>query len=434
MTIPEMSVSGAAMILVITLIRAVFIHKLPKKAFVILWETAILRLLLPIRIPLATSVFNLSERLIPRETPRPVPYIAVGGDGYLEIAKARDMSDVPDWETVRLVGTVILAAVFIGLYILSFRRYRFAERVDIALPEEPRLCRRVEVRVCGGISSPLTYGLVKPVILLPKAFDPSNSERLKFVLTHELTHIKRFDILRKIAVIIAVCAHWFNPLAWVMFVLFNRDIELACDDAVIGKIGRENRRKYAMALIAMLDNSPGFPHNYFSKSAVEERIASISRHRKKSVISSAAAGVLTLGVTAVFATSAASPYKKIDEIAGYERIFDSPLKSVTLKSTADNTFLMTVAAGQPFARKWNTFLSNAELLEINENIPENSDIVVVTTAEGKFTIFTDGRTLTLGDQVYIFNSDIPIPLDKALYPFDTESNILIQEDINGNQH
>ncbi len=415
---------GAAMILIITLIRAVFIHKLPKKAFVILWETAILRLLLPIRIPLATSVFNLSERLMPRETPRAVPDIPVGGDGYLEIAQARNMSDVPDWETVRIVGTVILAAVFIGLYILSFRKYRLAERVDVALPEGTRLRRRVEIRVCRGISSPLTYGLVKPVILLPKAFDLSDPEQLKFVLTHELTHIKRFDILRKIAVIAAVCVHWFNPFTWVMFVLFNRDIELVCDDAVIGKIGRENRRKYAMTLIEMLDNSSGILHNYFSKTAIEERIVSISKHKKKSVLSGAAAGVLALCVTAVFATSAASPYKKINEIAGFERILDSPMKSVTLNSSTNNTHF-TIAAGQPFAEKWNMFLRNAELFEADENAPENSDIVVVTTTEGEFTIFTDGRTLTLGNETYTFKSSIPIPIDKALYPFDTESNILI---------
>ncbi len=419
-----MSVSGAAMILIITLIRAVFIHKLPKKAFVILWETAILRLLLPIRIPLATSVFNLSERLMPRETPRAVPDIPVGGDGYLEILQERNTFNLPVWEMIWLVGAVISAAFFIGLYILSFRKYRFAERVDAALPEETRLQRRVEIRVCRGISSPLTYGLLKPVILLPKAFDLSDPEQLKFVLTHELTHIKRFDILRKIAMIAAVCVHWFNPLVWVMFVLFNRDIELVCDDAVIGKIGRENRKKYAMTLIEMLDNSSGILHNYFSKNAIEERIVSISKHKKKSVLSGAAAGVLALCVTAVFATSAASPYKKINEIAGFERILDSPMKSVTLNSSANNTHF-TIAAGQPFVERWNAFLRNAELFEADENAPENSDIVVVTTAEGEFTIFTDGRTLTLGNETYTFKSSIPIPIDKALYPFDTESNILI---------
>lgn len=414
------------MILIITLIRAVFIHKLPKKAFVLLWESAILRLLLPIKIPAITSVFTLSERIIPRETTVTIaePNFAVSNDGYLEIAQARNTLNIPVWEIVWLVGSTILAAVFIGLYILSFKKYRFAERVDIALPEEMQLRRKVEIRICGGISSPLTYGLVKPVILLPKTFALSNSEQLKYVLTHELTHIKRFDILRKIALIIAVCVQWVNPFVWLMFVLFNRDIELVCDDAVIGKIGRENRKKYAMALIEMLDNSSGILHNYFSKYAIEERIVSISKHKKKSVLSGAAAGILTLCITAVFATSAAVPYKKIDEIDGFEGIFDSPIKSITLKESANNTHL-TVAAGQPFVERWNMFLRNTELLEINENIPGNSDIVVVTTTEGEFTLLTDGRTLTLGNETYTFKSDIPIPIDKTLYPFDTESNILM---------
>ena len=428
MTILEMSVSGAAMILIITLIRAVFIHKLPKKAFVLLWEIVILRLLLPIKIPSITSVFTLSDRIIPRGTiyadSIAEPNIAVSDNGYLEITQARNTLNVPVWEIVWLVGSIFLATVFIGLYIFSFRKYRFTERVDIALPEEMQLHRKVEIRICEEISSPLTYGLVKPVILLPKTYALSNSEQLKYVLTHELTHIKRFDFLRKITMIIAVCVQWVNPFVWVMFVLFNRDIELVCDDAVIGKIGRENRKKYAMALIEMLDNSSGILHNYFSKNAVEERIVSISKHKKRSVLSGAAAGVLTLCVTAVFATSAAVPYKKIDEITEFERIFDSPIISVTLKTDADNTNL-TVAAGQPLVERWDTFLRSTELLKISENISKNSDIVVVTTTEGEYTIFTDGRTLTLGNGTYTFKSDIPIPIDKSLYPFDTEGSILM---------
>lgn len=416
MKIIEMSVSGALMILMITLIRAVFIHRLPKKAFVLMWEIAMLRLLLPIRIPSKMIIFNLYEQIITLETivteSIAKPNITVGKDGYLEIA-ARNMVDVPVWGIVRLVGTAVLAAFFIGLYILGLRRYRFAQRTEIDLPMEIR--RRVEVRKCEKISSPLTYGLFKPVILLPKDFDPNDSERLKYVLMHELTHIKRLDILRKAAVIITVCAHWVNPFVWVMFILFNRDIELVCDDAVIRKIGRENRKKYAMALLEMLDSSSDVLHSYFSKNAIEERIVSLSVHTDKGGLSCAAAGVLTFCVTAFFAASAV-PYKKIDEIGGFEHIFDSPITRVTIKTGDDNTHL-TAASGQPFVESWNTFLHNAELFKADESVPEKYDIVIVTTENGEFTFFTDERVLILGNEIYKLNGDVSIPIDKTLYPF-----------------
>lgn len=395
MTIFEMSVSGAAMILFITLIRALFIHKLSKKAFVLMWEFVILRLILPAKIPSITSVFTLAERFLPQEiiSINPITNPAVVNEsGYLEITQGTNALNIPTIEIVWLVGVVISAIAFIGLYIVGFRKYRFAERVDVTLPEELRLRRRVEIRVYTGISSPLTYGLVKPVILLPKAFELKNSEQLKFVLTHEITHIKRFDILRKIAVIIAVCVHWFNPFAWVMFVLFNRDIELVCDDIVIGEIGHKNRREYALALVEMLDARVGIPHNYFSKNAVEERIAAISKHKKTNVISGIMAGILTLCVTAVFATSSAMcGWQELNQIDGFEQIFDSPITRITLVTGADNE-RVTYAAGQPFIVLRNEFLNNLELRITSGAGSRNAEKIIIKNEEKPLKYLSEEKT------------------------------------------
>lgn len=429
MTILEMSVSGAAMILIITLIRALFIHKLPKKAFVLMWEITILRLLLPIRIPSIISVFTLVEHFLPQEiiyiNPITEPSIVVSDDSYLEIAQARNTLNVPVCEIVWLVGVVIIAAVFIGLYILYFKKYRFAERVNVTLPEELKLRRKVEIRVCGGISSPLTYGLIKPVILLPKTFEMDNSEQLKFVLAHEITHIKRFDVLRKIAVIIAVCVHWFNPLVWVLFVLFNRDIELVCDDIVIGKIGHKNRREYAMALVEMLDSSSVILHNYFSKNAVEERIVSISKHKETNVLSGVIAGILSLCVTAVFATSSAMyGWKKLNQIDGFERIFDSPITRITLV-TGGNNERVTYAEGQPFIVRWSEFLNNLELHKTSGVGILSAERIIIENEEKTFEILIKGKddddfnesTLVINGVFYEYRSSAEMPIDKLLYPF-----------------
>ena len=89
------------------------------------------------------------------------------------------------------------------------------------------------------ISSPLTYGILHPVILLPKKLDRNDQAALKYVLTHEYVHIRRFDAITKILFAAVLCIHWFNPLVWVMYVLANRDIELSCDAWVIRMMGEK---------------------------------------------------------------------------------------------------------------------------------------------------------------------------------------------------
>ncbi len=435
MTIIEMSVSGAAMILFITLLRAVSIHKLPKKAFVLMWEIVILRLLLPVKIPSVTSVFTLTERFLPqgiiRIGPIAEPDAVVNDNGYPDISQVRNALNIPIWEIVWLVGAAVSAAAFIGAYMISFRKYRFAERAGVDLPEELKLRRKVEIRVCGGIFSPLTYGLVKPVILLPKTFETDDPEHLKLVLTHEMTHIKRLDILRKIAVIIAVCVHWFDPLVWVMFVLFNRDIELVCDDIVIGKIGHENRKEYALALVEMLDTRAGLLHNYFSQNAVEERIVSISKHRKTNVLSGVMAGILTLSVTAVFATSSEMyGWKRLDQIDGFERIFDSPVTGITLVTDVDNERVIS-AAGQPFIVRWSEFLNDLELRKTSGAAFQSAEKIIIKNKEKTFEILVKGKDgdddfyespLIINGVFYEYKSSVKMPIDKMLYPFGTESD------------
>ena len=103
----------------------------------------------------------------------------------------------------------------------------------------------------GRISSPLTFGVLRPVILVPKKTDWTDETALRYVLEHEFVHIQRFDVLSKLRLIAAGCVHWFNPLVWVMYVLANRDLELSCDETVLRRFGGDIRAAYARVLIRM---------------------------------------------------------------------------------------------------------------------------------------------------------------------------------------
>ena len=168
-----------------------------------------------------------------------------------------------------------------------------------------RLRRPLAIRQCDRISTPLTYGLLRPVILVPKSADWSDEEAMSYVLTHEYVHVRRLDGAAKLVLAAALCLHWWNPLVWVMYVLANRDLELSCDEAVVREFGVETRAVYARTLIRMEENrSHRIPLvSHFSKNAIEERIRAIMKIRKTTVLTLALACLLVLGTGTVFATS-----------------------------------------------------------------------------------------------------------------------------------
>ena len=113
--------------------------------------------------------------------------------------------------------------------------------------------------------------------------------------------------MTKLVLTAALCIHWFNPLVWFMYLLANRDMELSCDEAVVRRFGEENKSAYARMLIRMEKTKSGLTPlcNSFSKSAIEERVTAIMKLRKTSFTALCAAAALVVGVTLVFATSAA---------------------------------------------------------------------------------------------------------------------------------
>ena len=169
------------------------------------------------------------------------------------------------------------------------------------------LRRPVEVRTSDRISAPLTYGILRPVILLPEGFDCGDAAQLGYVLTHEWVHIRRFDGLAKLLIAAAACLHWWNPFVWVLSALFNRDLELACDEEVVRRHGVASRAAYARALITLEERKSGLAPfcSSFNHNAMEERIVAIMKIRNLSTRAAALSAATVFAVGALFATSAA---------------------------------------------------------------------------------------------------------------------------------
>ena len=318
MSLVEMTLGGACIILAAALLRALAKDRLPVGAFEALWALAWARLVLPVRLPFQFSAFTLARRLLPRAAgPAPVPAaIAPAGeiapqtvDIIHDLPQANQTTPFPTVTALWLAGAAVCAALLAVQYIRACRRFRDAEPLESSYVNQFKaahpLRRALSVRVSDRVAAPLTYGLIRPVILLPRSMDGADGDALGYVLAHELAHIRRLDAARKPLLAAAACLHWFDPAAWLMLYLAGRDMERACDRAVVRSLDDAGRRAYARALLDMEERRAGLsPCSGFAKNAIEERIHSIMKIRPRTFLSTLLALALVLSVGAVFATAA----------------------------------------------------------------------------------------------------------------------------------
>lgn len=326
----QMSLAGSGVILAAILLRAAMLNRLPKRMFVALWMLAAIRMLLPYTLPCPVSVQTLAKQT-PIRTEAPVQTQAyrvesnqavpasnsAAAPARMQTAASRRERTLPAWEILYFAGLAICALALLMPHLKWRRVYAQAipaegEAVRRWLSERKGR-RRVRVGISDRIAAPLTYGLLRPRILLPVGAEDWEKRRLDYVLEHEWTHIRGCDVAVKGVLAAAVCVHWFNPLAWAMFILAGRDMELICDEAVVRRFGPEVRASYATTLIDLAAKRCGRQDvlaNAFSRAGIEERIGSIMKIKKKSWLSLVLAVVLVLSTAAVFATNAEETLKQ----------------------------------------------------------------------------------------------------------------------------
>ena len=296
-TLLSMTVSASAIIAAIIVIRSLFIHRLPKRLFVILWAIAALRMLVPFSFSVNIPHENTQpENTVVREF---TPSESSEPDSETSCALDRELILEIVWAGGVVLSTGIIAALHLRSrrelsMALPFDDARISSRISAA-----KLHRKITVKVSDRVVSPLTYGVINPVIILPKSL-PADSEEMRFALAHELVHIRRFDVLLKVVLTAAACVHWFNPLAWAMLSLAGRDIELSCDEAVLEQLGCK-REDYAMALIRLEERRSISTGAAFGRNAVRERIEAIMKFKKTTLAGIIVSACFVAGTTTAFA-------------------------------------------------------------------------------------------------------------------------------------
>lgn len=269
------TVCASVLIILIIVVRIVALYRLPKITFILLWSLVVVRLFSPYYLE-----FSIDNGVLSRM------------NNLVDTAAAKlYTADALGIRSLAFAAWMIMAAAllfwFFGSHFLARRKYGCSLPVENA--HVAKWCAghsapfRFRVRMSDYIDSPITCGLFHPVILLPTSMNWENEEHLNFVLTHEFIHIKHCDTLIKWLLVITASLYWFNPLVWVMYVLFNRDIELYCDECVTRQFGSQAKASYAHTLVHFEKHRLGFIPviGHFGGNSLKERVTAIMKNKTK---------------------------------------------------------------------------------------------------------------------------------------------------------
>ena len=263
----------------------------PSRLLCWLWLAVGLRFVLPCGIPLSL--------------PRPQnTQLAAAADTVQELGELPLVAPPPavsapaaalPWYA-RLTPWHALAAVWaVGVAVLAVRGIVGY----IKLKRHVALACKTSDGCYGGacVTAPFTLGILRPRVYLP---DDLQGTARRAVLLHEQTHIRRRDPLTKPLFYAVACLHWFNPLAWLAFCAFERDMEAACDEAAVRGRPLPERNAYCESLLHFAVQGRSIPGSLaFGQGSVKERIVHLLHYRRLGAGALAVcAAVVGLSVTA----------------------------------------------------------------------------------------------------------------------------------------
>ncbi|MCI9021466.1 MAG: hypothetical protein HFH32_12130 [Eubacterium sp.] len=307
----NMSITAGYCVLAVLLFRAV-LRRQPKIYSYLLWVSVFFRLACPVSVKSPFSLLKISTQTVPQDIGmHAVPHIQSGSvraDRAVNRILSQEAFVPKPYESVNPMQVYLAlaacawAAVLLVLVLVSAVSYvRLARKLRGASLLEAGVYEK------EGICTPFVCGVLHPRIYLPKELSQPGRQ---FVLEHEKTHVRRRDYLVKQAAFFICCVHWFNPLAWLAFVLMCRDMEMSCDESVIRKLGQESRKAYSAALLSVASGRKIILAGplFCGEGGIRQRIANVLRYKKKALWLSV---LLAAAVTAVTAGLLFSPGEEI---------------------------------------------------------------------------------------------------------------------------
>ena len=295
----NLSISASWLILAVLVLRVV-LKKAPKWVMPLLWGVVALRLVCLFSIESALSLIPSAETIpseIVTETREPVLYEQATLDivtnptlpsaAEVPVGVSRQQAQV-DFNIYSILWLVGMAALLVHALVSAGKLKRKLATAILL---------RDNIYESEFVDSPFVFGVVKPNIYLPMRMDEGTAA---YVIAHEHAHLARRDHWWKVLGYLVLALHWFNPLVWVAYILFCRDIELACDEKVVRGLDGAARADYSQALLscAAPKRAVAACPLAFGEGNIKMRVKS-ALHYKKPAFWVAAAAVLAVVIVAV---------------------------------------------------------------------------------------------------------------------------------------
>lgn len=331
----NLSISAGWLILAVLLLRLAF-RKAPRWICCFLWMLVGLRLLCPISLQSPLSLIPSAETIPGNIMQSPAPAISSGipaVDAQLNPMISASFAPSPEASANPLQIITYIAARLWLIGILIMLLYLMGSFICLRLKMRTATRLRDNIRQSEFAGSPFILGIFRPQIYVHYNL---NGEELAHVLAHEQAHLARRDHLLKPLGFLILSVYWFHPLVWASYLLFCKDIELACDEKVIRSLDDARRKAYSLTLLSCAETKTSHRTEHrsaisacplaFGELNVKERVLRIKNYRRP-------APILVIAAIAVCAVTAfcflTSPAPQRDNLhTDDQTVPDSPLPNL----------------------------------------------------------------------------------------------------------
>lgn len=303
----NLSIGAVPIMAALLVLRLLFKKAVPRKVFYIAWVLVFLRLMVPFSLESDFSFFNIVPKATIVEENIGTSVVFVENENErvefpVFINPENENPNVdwvhhsvitgeivtgPDITTVPMDKNMILGTVWIfgtaGLLLFGIIGY-FAVLKKTKFESVPYT---ENIRLSDFFKTPIVCGLICPKIILPMNFDLDDDAKVKSVIAHECTHIRRGDNFWRLLASFTLYVHWFNPLVWICYDAFIRDMEVSCDEEVLKKSKSDIRGEYAESLVSLSGSGTNPLYGgvlSFGESAIKERVKCIMNFKRATLL------------------------------------------------------------------------------------------------------------------------------------------------------
>ncbi len=278
----NLTITAAWVILAVLVLRAV-LTRVPRKYVCLLWLVVLFRLLCPVSIETVLSVVPQPVTITYEDVAYTTPKIETNSavvntiaDFTVNPVMEEYLAPIPHASVNPMQVYLMMASIIWVLGIVLIALYTIVSWARMGLRLRESVPEGGYYR-CANIDSPFVFGLLKPKIYLPYGLD---GEAKDYVLLHEQSHIARKDFLLKPIFWIAVAIHWMNPMVWVAWHYFTRDLELACDERAVDSLNANQKSDYSQTLLNLAVQPKRFTCPVaFGNNSVKQRITHVLHYK-----------------------------------------------------------------------------------------------------------------------------------------------------------